>query len=112
MLQQFQTDFPRLGPATQAAALASTLSFDGPQVLSTDFLIPLEGTQGPTVFQGVDVNTSFTVTLLNPSFLYSVQDLKFFSSTPPLRRTALPAKLADLTDGTNPVGDYHAIRLP
>jgi len=24
----------------------------------------------------------------------------------------LPLKLADLPDGSNPIGDYHAIRLP
>jgi len=31
---------------------------------------------------------------------------------PPLQKTALPAKLADLPGGSNPVGDYHAIRVP
>jgi hypothetical protein len=47
---------------------------------------------------------------LNPSYLYSVWDLKFFRPKPPLQPTALPARLADVPG--NPVGDYHAIRLP
>jgi hypothetical protein len=110
VLLQFATDFHLLGPATGTTGLATTLSFDGLQLLFSGFLIPLEGGQGPIVFEGVDFRDSFT--LLEPSFLYSLQDLKFFRSKPPLLRTALPAKLADLPDGSNPVGDYHAIRVP
>ena len=72
--------------------------------------MPLDGAQAPTVLPGEDLRTDFT--LLAPSFLYNAQDLKFYRSKPPLQRTALPAKLADLPDKSNPVGDYHAIRLP
>lgn len=108
---EFLEDFPDLGPATGGTLLASTLFLSGEQdVPRASFLIPLEGTQGPTDFPGVDLRESFV--LLNPSFLYSVGDLKFFRSKPPLQPTALPAKLADLPDKSNPVGDYHAIRVP
>ncbi len=104
-------DVPELGPATGGTLLASTLVLSGEQLVPrASFLIPLEGTQGPTLFPGVDLRESFV--LLNPSYLYSVGDLKFFRPKPPLERIALPAKLADLPDRTNPVGDYHAIRLP
>jgi len=110
---QFFEDFPELGPTTGGTLLASTLfpgGAEGDLLPRASFLIPLEGAQGPTDFPGVDLRESFV--LLNPSFLYSVGDLKFFRSKPPLQRTALPAKLADLPDKSNPVGDYHAIRVP
>ena len=75
--------------------------------LSTS-LIPLVGSQAPIVFPDEDLGFSFT--LLEPGFLYNAQDLKFYRLQPPLQRTALPAKLADVPD--NPAGDYHAVRLP
>ncbi|MFZ1058399.1 MAG: hypothetical protein WAP47_04300 [Candidatus Rokuibacteriota bacterium] len=102
-------DVPELGPATGETLLASTLFLSGEQLVPrASFLIPLEGTQDPTRFPGVDLRESFV--LLNPSYLYSVGDLKFFRPKPPLQPTALPARLADVPG--NPVGDYHAIRLP
>ncbi|OGL05456.1 MAG: hypothetical protein A3I03_14990 [Candidatus Rokubacteria bacterium RIFCSPLOWO2_02_FULL_68_19] len=102
-------DVPELGPATGETLLASTLFLSGEQLVPrASFLIPLEGTQDPTSFPGVDLRESFV--LLSPSYLYSVGDLKFFRPKPPLQATALPARLADVPG--NPVGDYHAIRLP
>ena len=83
--------------------------FSGATFEPSTILVPLEGTRPPIVFPGQFL---FGFTLFDPTYLYSVQDLKFFRSKPPLERTALPAKLADLPDRTNPVGDYHAIRLP
>ncbi len=70
-------------------------------------LVPLADARPPTVF-GEDLSFSFR--LLDPTFLYNVADLKFYRLQSPLQRTALPAKLADVPG--NPVGDYHAIRVP
>lgn len=89
-----------LGPATGA-----TVMVFAPERAS--FLIPLDGSQAPAFFP-VDLSSSFAV--LDPSSLYHVQDLKFYRARPPLQPTALPARLADVPG--NPVGDYHAIRLP
>jgi hypothetical protein len=50
--------------------------------------------------------------LLEPSYLYNTQDLKFYRKEPPLQRTALPARLAPLASGGNPVGSYHTLRVP
>ncbi len=106
---QFLEDVPEVGPATGGTLLATTLFLGGEQLVPrASFLIPLEGTQGVTDFPGVDLRESFV--LLSPSYLYSLSDLRFFRPKPPLQRTALPAKLVDVPG--NPVGDYHAIRLP
>ncbi len=70
-------------------------------------LVSLDGTRAPIV-----LTLDSSVRVLEPSYLYNVQDLKFYRSKPPLLRTALPASLADLPDGSNPFGDYHAIPVP
>ncbi|HLC41553.1 MAG TPA: hypothetical protein VJO34_07990, partial [Methylomirabilota bacterium] len=72
------------------------------------FLIPLAGPQPPIFFPN-DLSTSFT--LLEPSHLYNTNDLKFYRLQPPLQRTPLPAKLAEVPGG-NPFGDFHAVRVP
>lgn len=92
--------------ATSATALVTSFAF--PTFEPTTLLIPLEGTKPPIAFPNEDL--SFAFTLLDPSFLYHVEELKFYRLQPPLQRTALPAKLADVPG--NPIGDYHAIRLP
>ncbi|MBI2155101.1 MAG: hypothetical protein HYU24_15580 [Candidatus Rokubacteria bacterium] len=97
-----------LGPVTGSVVMFAPYSVETFE--PSTFLVPLDGAQAPTVHPGEDLRTDFT--LLAPSFLYNAQDLKFYRSKPPLQRTALPAKLADLPDKSNPVGDYHAIRLP
>lgn len=89
-----------LGPATGATVMVFAPGRDS-------FLIPLDGSQPPAFFP-VDLSSSFAV--LDPSSLYHVGDLKFYRPRPPLQPTALPARLADVPG--NPVGDYHAIRLP
>lgn len=81
---------------------------EGEVAVPSSLLVPLEDSQAPTVFSGVDLSASFA--LLDPRFLYHVRALKFYRPRPPLQPTALPARLADVPG--NPVGDYHAIRLP
>ncbi len=95
------------GPVTRSTVMV--FDFSGAMFEPSTLLVPLEGTRPPIVFPGQFL---FGFTLLDPGYLYSVRDLKFFRGTPPLQRTALPARLADLPDQTNTVGDYHAIRVP
>jgi hypothetical protein len=97
-----------LGPATRDTVMLLSFVLEGEAAVPSSLLIPLEDSQGPTVFSGVDLSASFA--LLDPRFLYHVGDLKFYRPRPPLRPTALPARLADVPG--NPAGDYHAIRLP
>jgi len=97
-----------LGPATRDTVMLLSFVLEGEAAVPSSLLIPLEDSQGPTVFSGVDLSVSFA--LLDPRFLYHVGDLKFYRPRPPLQPTALPARLADVPG--NPVGDYHAIRLP
>lgn len=89
-----------LGPATGAAAMV-VLAGGEPF-----HLVPLEGGGAPTFFP----SGATSITLLHPRFLYHVRDLRFYRPRPPLQPTALPARLADVPG--NPLGDYHAIRLP
>ncbi len=105
---QPRAEFPRLSGVTTTRALV-TEEEDFNTLVSTT-LVSLDGSRPPVVFPDVDLSESFRV--LEPSYLYDVTDLKFYRLQPPLQRTALPAKLADLPDGSNPVGDYHAIRVP
>ncbi len=95
-----------LRAATHTTAMV-TSGFCWPRCTSST-LLSLEGGQGPAVFPDVELSESFT--LLDPSFLYNMTDEKFYRPQPPLRRTALPARLADVAG--NPIGDYHTIRLP
>ncbi|MBI3028539.1 MAG: hypothetical protein HYY64_03405, partial [Candidatus Rokubacteria bacterium] len=89
-----------VGPVTQDTAMVVGAG-------QNSFLISLAGAAPATPLPG-DLSDSFT--LLNPSYLYSVQDMKFYRPRPQLQPTALPARLADVPG--NPVGDHHAIRLP
>jgi hypothetical protein len=109
VVHQFSaSEGPVLGPATQDTVMLLSFVLEGEVAVPSSLLIPLEDSQGPTVFSGVDLRASFA--LLDPRSLYHVGDLKFYRPRPPLRPTALPARLADVPG--NPVGDYHAIRLP
>ena len=56
-------------------------------------------------FFGDDLGQQFV--LLDPTRLYNVDDLRFYRPAPPLVKTALPRRLAGVTD--NPRGDYHTI---
>ena len=99
---------PVLGPATRATAMIFSFVLQGEMLLPSTMLIPLDGSRPPTAFSGEDLSLSFA--LLDQSYLYHVGELKFYRPKPPLQATALPARLADVPG--NPVGDYHAIRLP
>ena len=71
--------------------------------------MPLDGSQAAREYPGVNLNDSFV--LLDPGYLYSATELKFFTTTPTPERTVLPATLAP-GPGGNPIGYYHAIRVP
>lgn len=94
-----------LGPVTGNATLVAPL--DGWR--GSFHIVSLEGSESPAFFSNDNFNF---FTLLNPRFLYNADDLKFYRRRPPLQASVLPLKLADLPDGSNPIGDYHAIRLP
>ena len=57
-----------------------------------------------------DRDLIFDFTLLASDRLYNVRDFRFYRGEPPLRATPLPARLSPLSP--NPIGDYHAIRVP
>jgi hypothetical protein len=106
VLTTFAEGLHDLGPATASTVLLSTFPFS--TLEQSSVLLPLEGTQAPIVFPEVALIGTFT--LLDPRFLYNVDDMRFYRLAPPLTRTALPAPLAAVEG--NPIGDYHAIRLP
>jgi len=97
--------FYDFGAPTGSDALLSSLFSTGGHGPT---LFRLDPTQAPTFFPNVDLTRTYT--LLEPSYLYNTADLKFHRLQPSLETTALPAKLAVVTG--NPIGDYHAIRLP
>ena len=94
-----------LGSATSAAALVSFDVFATGEYGTT--LFRLDPAQASTRFPNVDLTEAYT--LLEPSYLYNTDDLRFHRAQPSLDATALPATLADVVG--NPAGDYHSIRL-
>jgi hypothetical protein len=72
------------------------------------YLIALDGAFAPRFFADPAALGSFT--LLGAGLLYDTQTQRFFRREPPLRSTALPARLAPVA--SQPFGDFHAIRLP
>ena len=103
---QPRVDFAKLSSVTSTLALVTEEDFTAFAVSTT--LAWLDGSRPPTSFPGVDLSGSFRV--LDPSYLYNVNDMKFYRLVPTLQRTAFPAKLFELAD--NPIGEYHAIRVP
>jgi hypothetical protein len=98
--------FHRLGP--QASTSAVLVPYF-PAVGSTGtLLVGLETDGGESLFVDQDLTVDFA--LVGPGQLYSLRDLRFYRREPPLRPTPLPARLSAVPG--NPVGDYHAIRLP
>jgi hypothetical protein len=100
-----------LGPGSHGllAATSSTAlvhSFVGANFDPAGYILRLDESRPPIEFLGESLGM---FTLLEPSYLYNTEDEKFYRPSPPLRRTALPAKLAGDAD---PFGDFHAIRLP
>jgi len=102
VIQDLPDGFYSLGAPTGGAVLVQSLSPRGA------YLAPLDGTQPPVFFPDASLLSSFT--LLEPAFLFNVNDEKFYRRQPPLQRTALPAGLVGV--GGTPFGDYHAIKVP
>jgi hypothetical protein len=99
-----------LPPAGQHKAVSVTpkraMVVSGEFGFGTTRLIDLDTRQTITAF-GEDLSERFL--WLDPTFFYSVQDLKFYRPQP-FRKTALPAKLADVLG--SPAGDFHLIQKP
>ncbi|OGK96538.1 MAG: hypothetical protein A3I14_08970 [Candidatus Rokubacteria bacterium RIFCSPLOWO2_02_FULL_73_56] len=76
------------------------------------YLAALDGDPAPRLFERTD---GWALALLEPRFLYDAFALKFLRLTElpegPAPLTALPATLAGGT-ASNPIGSYHAIRVP
>ena len=72
------------------------------------FVVPLDAGVAPSFFAEADLLSDFT--LVGGDHLYNVRDFRFYRTAPPLLATPLPARLSPLSP--NPVGDYHAIRVP
>jgi hypothetical protein len=101
-------DFYTLGSVSAGAALVQAFDFlSFPPTFNTT-LARLEGPAAAVLFPGLRLDN---FVLLDPDFLYNTSDFKFYQRQPPLQRTALPAKLAPLNSGFNPVGAYHVVRL-
>ncbi len=71
----------------------------------TTRVVALDGAVPPQTLEG-DLSQSFT--LLDPAYLYNVDDFRFYRQAP-LQATVLPARLSP---ATAPGGEFHAIRLP
>jgi hypothetical protein len=104
-----------MGAVSSSAALVTRTVMSG-DPFGPDFQITSDSTvvllDAPDKSVGVNnydlAGSSFT--LLGPSYLYNRDDLRFYTASPSLQQTALPARLADA--GGNPYGDYHLITLP
>ena len=76
------------------------------------YLAALDGDPAPRLFERTD---GWALALLEPRYLYDAFALKFLRLTEPqdgpAPLTALPATLAGGTE-SNPIGYYHAIRVP
>ena len=72
------------------------------------FVVGLDEGAVESFFADEDLAADFA--LLPPARLYSVRDFRFYRGEPPLQPTPLPARLSTLP--ANPLGDYHAIRVP
>lgn len=92
----------KLGGTTSKASLVISSAFGSP----TTRLVRFDRAK-PLDLDEQDLSLEFE--LLAPSFLYNVLDMRFYSAVP-FGKTALPARLKELTP--NPLGDYHAMRLP
>jgi len=101
-------DFYTLESVSSGAALVEAFDFTSfPPTFSTT-LVRLQDPASSVLFPGVGLSEFL---LLDPDFLYNTNDFKFYRRQPPLQRTALPAKLAPLSSGFNPIGAYHVLRL-
>ena len=91
-----------------AATSAVLLSYRPGAGTRGTFLVPLDEGGVPSFF--ADEELLFDFTMVGADQLYSVHDFRFYRAEPPLRATPLPARLSPVS--ANPVGDYHAVRVP
>jgi hypothetical protein len=98
--------FHGLGPTASTGAVL--LSYVPRSGTPGTFYVPLEEGALESFFAGRDL--TFDYALLSGDRLYGVQDLRFYLREPPLRPIPLPARLSAVPG--DPVGDYHAIRVP
>jgi hypothetical protein len=92
----------------QAAAGAVLLSYRPRVGARGTFLVPLDEGGVPSFFANEEMLFDFT--MVGTDQLYSVRDFRFYRADPPLRATPLPARLSPVP--ANPIGDYHAVRVP
>jgi hypothetical protein len=92
--------------AAPTAGLAMLFNAGEPFVDGDTYLVRLDAPETPAVvFPGINLGGDFT--LLDPVYLYNVDDLKFYRLQAPLQATALPTSLQPV-DG-HPVGSYHVV---
>lgn len=106
---QVAQGFHDLSDATGTTAVVWSHPF--PTGTPGTYVVALDDSSTPPFFPFTDLRFGFT--LLEPSYLYSTSDMKFYRLTPPLQATRLPASLAPVTDAaaSNPIGDYHIVRV-
>jgi hypothetical protein len=94
-----------LRAATDSAAVVRSRVGDAFTLQSA--FVPFDSTRPVVTVPNVDLGASFT--LLEPSYLYSVADFRFYrvQSTP--TKTALPLPLAASGPSS---GSFHTIRVP
>jgi hypothetical protein len=92
-----------LGPVTSSTALVSSVFFD-PFAEGTSLAF-LDRGADPVFFPEVDLTTAYT--LIEPSYVYGLEDLKFHRPRT-LEPIGWPAPLASAPRNSD--GDYHVIR--
>jgi len=92
----------------QAASSAVLLSYRPRFGTRGTFFVPLE--EGGIASFFANDELLFDFALVGADQLYSVRDFRFYRSEAPLRATPLPARLSPLSP--NPIGDYHALKVP
>jgi hypothetical protein len=97
-----------LAPTVTGSLAAVSFSDDDtfPDARGGSYLVPLDG-GAPIYFDQENLGRGFA--LLDPSYLYGTDHLKFYRLQPPLQPSLLPAALAPVSG--NPRGDYHTVRL-
>jgi len=92
--------------APPTAALAMVFNAAGVFADPDTYLVRLDDPDAPAVvFPATNLASDFR--LLDPAFLYNVDDMKFYRLQAPLEVTALPTPLQPVEG--NPAGSYHAV---
>jgi hypothetical protein len=92
-----------ISAVTRSSALIN--SYIEPDFEPAAYVVGLDGTRPPLAFHA----STWSFTLLEPSYLYNVEDEKFYRLSTPLRKTALPSSLAGTAAWG---GSFHTLRLP